>query len=60
MITDNYLNDAIETIEEAKKELQYEMDRLKRHKVDTGNLEHIHRLMKKVDSFLLRIKEAYS
>ena len=60
MITDNYLNDAIETIELAKQELQYEIDRLTRQNIDTGNLEHISRLIKKADSFLVRMKEAYS
>ncbi|GAK58877.1 hypothetical protein U27_05852 [Candidatus Vecturithrix granuli] len=60
MITDNYLDDAIETIQLAKQELQYEIDRLDRQKIDTGNLEHISRLIKKVDSFLIRMKEAYS
>jgi chromosome condensin MukBEF complex kleisin-like MukF subunit len=60
MITDNYLNDAIETIEQAKKELDYEITRLQKQSIDTGNLEHIDRLLKKVDSFLVRIKEAYS
>ena len=60
MITDNYLDEAIETIEQTKKELQYEIDRLDRHEVDTSNLEHINRLVKKVDSLLVRIKEAYT
>jgi hypothetical protein len=60
MITDNYLDDAIETIEQAKKELDYEITRLQRQSIDTGNLEHIDRLLKKVDSFLVRIKDAYS
>jgi len=60
MITDNYLNDAIETIEKAKKELNYEIARLQKHSFDTGNLEHIDKLLKKADSFLIRIKEAYS
>jgi hypothetical protein len=60
MITDNYLDEAIEAIEQAKKELGYEITRLQKHSVDTGNLEHISRLLKKVDSFLVRIKEAYS
>ncbi len=60
MITDNYLNEAIEAIEEVKKEMEYEISRLKKYDVDTGNLEHIQRLIKKVDSFLLRIKEAYN
>lgn len=60
MITDNYLDDAIETIEQAKKELDYEITRLQKQSIDTGNLEHIDRLLKKVDSFLVRIKEAYS
>lgn len=60
MITDNYLDEAIESIEQAKKELAYEIARLQKHSVDTGNLEHINRLLKKVDSFLVRIKEAYS
>jgi hypothetical protein len=60
MITDNYLDGAIETIGEVKKEMEYEISRLQKHEVDTGNLEHIQRLIKKVDSFLSRIKEAYS
>lgn len=60
MITDNYLDDAIETIEQAKKELDYEITRLQKQGIDTGNLEHIDRLLKKVDSFLVRIKDAYS
>ena len=60
MITDNYLDDAIETIEHAKKELDYEITRLQKQSIDTGNLEHIDRLLKKVDSFLVRIKEAFS
>lgn len=60
MITDNYLDDAIETIEQAKKELDYEITRLQKQSIDTGNLEHIDRLLKKVDSFLVRIKDAYS
>lgn len=60
MITDNYLNDAIESIEEVKKEMEYEISRLQKHEVDTGNLEHIQRLIKKVDSFLTRMKDAYS
>lgn len=60
MITDNYLNDAIDTIEEAKKEMEYEIARLQKHSIDTGNLEHIQRLLKKVDSFLTRMKDAYS
>ncbi|MDY0091225.1 MAG: hypothetical protein RBT80_00825 [Candidatus Vecturithrix sp.] len=59
MITDNYLDDAIETIQLAKQELQYEIDRLTRQNVDTANLDHINRLIKKVDSFLVRMKEAY-
>ncbi len=60
MISDNYLNSAIESIEEARKEMEYEIVRLQKHKVDTGNLEHIQRLIKKVDSLLVRIKESYS
>jgi hypothetical protein len=60
MIKDNYLEDAIDTIQLAKQELQNEIDRLDRHEVDTANLEHINRLVKKVESFLVRMKEAYS
>ena len=60
MITDNYLDDAIDTIQLAKQELQNEIDRLDRHEIGTGNLEHINRLIKKVESFLVRMKEAYS
>ena len=60
MIHDDYLDNAIETIEEVKKEMQYEIDRLKRQNVDTGNLEHIEHLIKKVDSYLVRIREAFS
>ncbi len=59
MITDNYLHDAIETIEEVRKEMEYEISRLRKHNVDTGNLEHIQRLIKKTDSFLHRIQEAF-
>ena len=59
MITDNYLNNAIETIEEVKKEMEYEISRLKKHDVDTGNLEHIQRSIKKTGSFLQRMREAY-
>ncbi len=60
MITDNYLDEAIETVERAQKELDYEIVRLKKHDIDTNNLEHINKLIKKVDSFLVRIKEAFS
>jgi len=60
MITDYYLNDAIEAVEDAKKALNAEIERLKTNKVDTANLEHVEQLLKKVDSFLVRIKEAFS
>ena len=60
MITDYYLNDAIGAVEDEKKALDEEINRLKAQHVDTTNLEHIEHLLKKVDSFLVRIKEAFS
>ena len=60
MITDNYLTIAIETMAEVKKELDAEISRLKQHDVDTANLENILRLLKKIDSFLVRIQEAFN
>ena len=60
MITDYYLNDAIGAVEDAKKALDDEITRLKTQHVDTTNLEHVEHLLKKVDSFLVRIKEAFS
>lgn len=60
MITDYYLNDAINAVEDAKKALHEEVERLKTQAVDTTNLEHVEQLLKKVDSFLVRIKEAFS
>lgn len=60
MITDYYLNDAIDAVEDAKKALNAEIERLKTVNVDTANLEHVEQLLKKVDSFLVRIKEAFS
>ena len=60
MITDNYLNGAIETIEEARNEMDAELARLKIQEVDVENLERISRLLKKVDSLLIRMREAYS
>ncbi|MBD3305414.1 hypothetical protein GF339_03470 [candidate division KSB3 bacterium] len=60
MIRDNYLESAIETIQEIDREMQYEIDRLIRHDVDPGNLEHIHQSVKKVMSLLVRIREAFS
>ncbi|GAK52550.1 hypothetical protein U14_03802 [Candidatus Moduliflexus flocculans] len=60
MITDYYLNDAIDAVEDAKKALNAEIERLKTVNVDTTNLEHVEQLLKKVDSFLVRIKEAFS
>ncbi len=60
MITDNYLTSAIETMAEVKKELEAEISRLKQHDVETANLENILRLLKKIDSFLVRIQEAFN
>lgn len=60
MISDKYLDNAIESIEEVRKEMEYEIIRLQKHEIDTGNLEHIQRLVKKVDSLLVRIKDSYS
>lgn len=60
MITDNYLNDSAKIIEEVKKEMEDEIIRLKKHEIDTGNLEHIQHQINKVGSFLTRIQEAFS
>ena len=60
MITDNYLDDAIETIAEARKEMDAELARLKIQGVDVENLERISRSLKKADSLLVRMREAYS
>ena len=60
MITDNYLDGAIETIQEARKEMDQEIARLKDHDVDIETLKRINRLLKKTDSLLVRMREAYS
>jgi hypothetical protein len=60
MITDNYLNGAIETLEEARNEMDAELARLKIQEVDVENLERLSRLLKKAHSLLVRMREAYS
>jgi hypothetical protein len=60
MITDNYLNGAIETLEEARKEMDAELARLKAQEIDIENLERLSRSLKKAYSLLVRMREAYS
>ena len=60
MIKDNYLEDAITTLEDAQRTLAEEISALKRQGVNADNLENVQRLLSTVDSYLLRIQEAFS
>ena len=60
MIKDNYLEDAITTLEDAQRTLAEEISALKQRGVAAENLEHVQRLLSTVDSYLLRIQEAFS
>ena len=60
MIKDNYLEDAITTLEDAQRALAEEISALKQRGVVAENLENVQRLLSTVDSYLLRIQEAFS
>ncbi len=60
MIKDNYLEDAITTLEDAQRTLAEEISALKQRGVVAENLENVQRLLSTVDSYLLRIQEAFS
>ncbi len=60
MIKDNYLEDAITTLEDAQRALAEEISALKQRGVVAENLESVQRLLSTVDSYLLRIQEAFS
>lgn len=59
MITDNYLDGAIDAVKKAREAIAQEITRLQESQTDTGNLESIEHLIQKADSFLVRMKETF-